>query len=107
MDVRLDENEDEREFNIRIILTKDIDGKDKVAIPVETHSIMLNDKQQKAKTISKSKFKSFICLNDAHLGVSDSRGCPLCNKMHELFDEANTTCAKNKMVKKRLKTKKE
>lgn len=96
LNTRLGENETEREFSVRIILTKDIDGRDKVAIPIETHSIMLNDKQQKAKTISKSKFKSFICLNDPHLtNNGDSHDdCPLCKKMKELFDEAQTTSTK-------------
>lgn len=96
LNTRLGENETEREFNVRIILTKDIDGRDKVAIPIETHSIMLNDKQQKAKTISKSKFKSFICLNDPHLTQNGNNhdGCPLCQKKSELFAEAESTSTK-------------
>lgn len=97
LNTRLSDGEDEREFNVRIILTEDIDGRFKVAIPIETHSIMLNDKQQKAKTISKSKFKSFICLNDPHIHNADDDnhcGCPLCDKKKELFVEAEATSTK-------------
>lgn len=94
LDTRLKKGEETREIQIRIVLTKDIDGKDKVAIPVEVHSIMLNDKQQHAKTISTGKFKSFICLNDPHIENQDERGCPLCNHMREIFTEAENTLVK-------------
>ena len=89
LDTRLNDGEDRREIQVRIVLTKDIDDRYKVAIPVEVHSIMLNEKQQRAKTISNGKFKSFICLKDPHLDKHDERGCPLCNRMTEIFAEAN------------------
>jgi len=94
LNTRLEKGEESRELQIRIVLTKDIDDRYKVAIPVEVHSIMLNDKQQRAKTISTGKFKSFVCLNDPHLGQHDDRGCPLCNHMKEMFTEAENTLTK-------------
>lgn len=94
LNTRLSDKEDSKTITIRLVLTEDIDGKSKVAIPVEVHSIKLNDKQQRAKTIASGKFKSFICLNDPHLDYHDERGCPLCNKMKSIFDEAAATTQK-------------
>lgn len=88
LNTRLEKDETTRSFDIRIILTQDIDGKYKVAIPVETHSIKLNQKQQTAGIITKGGFKSFICLNDSHL-TNNEDGCPFCKKKAELFAEAN------------------
>ncbi len=92
LNTRLGDNETSRTFNIRVILTPDNDGKYKVAIPTEVHNIVLNTKQQKAKLISNSKFKSFICLNDSHLmndGGNAIVKCPFCEKKDEIIAEAN------------------
>lgn len=94
LNTRLSDKEDSKTITIRLVLTEDIDGKSKVAIPVEVHSIKLNEKQQRAKTIANGKFKSFICLNDPHLEYHDDQGCPLCNKMKSIFDEAAATTQK-------------
>lgn len=90
LNTRLNDNETTRDIRIRIILTRDIDGKDKVGIPIQVHSIKLNAKQKLARIISNSDYKSFICLNDEHLDKNEhDKGCPLCNKKSELFAEAN------------------
>lgn len=103
LNTKLDSGEFSKEIRIRIVLTPDIDGKNKVAIPIKIHNLMLNSKQQQAKLITKnSKFKSFICLNDKHLSNKDERGCPLCNKMKELFNEANTIGETDKNLRKAL-----
>lgn len=83
LNTRLGKDEKEREIRIRIILTPNQNGELKVAIPVTIHSMKVD------KQISKSGYKSFICLNDSNIKTSDSKGCPLCNKVSELFDEAN------------------
>lgn len=88
LNTRLSGKESKRTTNVRIVLTKDNDGKYKVAIPVEVHSLKLNENQNKEFKISKNGYKSFICLNDPHLDV-DSDGCPLCKKVNDLFEDAN------------------
>lgn len=89
LNTRLGPNEAERKMKIRIILTKDtVDGKDKVAIPVKIHSVKLSTDQ---KSLAKSGFKSFICLNDDHMNEHEEAGCPLCNKSKELFALGNNT----------------
>lgn len=89
LNTRLNNGETTREIKIRILLTKDNDGRNKMAIPVLFHNMKLTDKQQQSKVISKtSKFKSFVCLNDTHIQNED--GCPLCKKMSEIFKEANS-----------------
>ena len=42
LNTRLADNEQKRTLNIRIILTEDIDGKKKFAIPVNVHSLKLS-----------------------------------------------------------------
>ena len=64
LNTRLEKNEKSRKTKIRIILTKDIDGRYKMAIPVEVHSLKLSESQNRMKKVSESGFKSFICLND-------------------------------------------
>lgn len=80
---RLKDNEDSREMRIRILPLSPTDGNAFLAI--HTHSLKVN------KEISKSGFKSFICLNDENIDNSnhDERGCPLCKKSKELFAEAD------------------
>lgn len=91
LNVRLADNENSRSFKIRLILTPDIDGVKKVAIPVEVHSVMLTPKQVKAGRIATGKFKSFICLKDKHITTETGGKCPFCEKKGELFNEANET----------------
>ena len=89
LNTRLEKGEKSRKTKIRIILTKDIDGKYKAAIPVEVHSLKLNENQNRMKKVSESGFKSFICLNDPHVSEDGNNGCPLCDKKYALFKEAN------------------
>lgn len=90
LNTRLGKNESKREINVRIIFTRDIDGKDKVTIPVLVHNLKLNEDQNKEFKVSKNSFKSFICLDDPHVHSESAPGkCPLCAKMDELFKEAN------------------
>lgn len=89
LNTRLEKGEKSRKTKIRIILTEDIDGKNKVAIPVEIHSLKLNENQNRMKKVSESGFKSFICLNDKHVTDEGGQGCPLCDKKYALFKEAN------------------
>lgn len=90
LNTRLDKNESKREISVRVIFTKDIDGKDKVTIPVLVHNLKLSEDQNKEFKVSKNSFKSFICLDDPHIKSESNPGkCPLCAKMDELFSEAN------------------
>lgn len=89
LNTRLADNEQKRTLNIRIILTEDIDGKKKFAIPVNVHSLKLSLNQNKQNKVGKSGYKSFICLNDKHIATNSDKGCPLCNKKNEIFAEAN------------------
>lgn len=50
---------------------------------LKTHSLKVD------KQISKSGFKSFICLEDKHLTKHDERGCPLCQEAKKYFDKSN------------------
>lgn len=90
LNTRLADNEQKRTINIRIVLTEDIDGKKKFAIPVNIHSLKLSLNQNRQNKVAKGGYKSFICLNDHH--VKDDlgqNGCPLCQKKFQIFEEAN------------------
>jgi len=90
LSTRLADNEQKRTVNIRIVLTEDIDGKKKFAIPVNIHSLKLSLNQNRQNKVAKGGYKSFICLNDNH--VKDDlgqNGCPLCQKKLKIFEEAN------------------
>jgi len=90
LNTRLADNEQKRTVNIRIVLTEDIDGKKKFAIPVNIHSLKLSLNQNRQNKVAKGGYKSFICLNDSH--VKDDlgqNGCPLCQKKYKIFEEAN------------------
>lgn len=89
LNTRLAKGEKSRTTRIRVILTKDNDGRYKAAIPVEVHSLKLSENQNRMKKVSESGFKSFICTNDSHVDDGSGRMCPLCRKMKELFSEAN------------------
>lgn len=90
LNTRLADGEQKRTVNIRIVLTEDIDGKKKFAIPVNIHSLKLSLNQNRQNKVAKGGYKSFICLNDHH--VKDDlgqNGCPLCQKKFKIFEEAN------------------
>lgn len=81
LNTRLTENETEKKIRIRILPISATNGD--IFLPMYFHSLMVS------KEISKSGFKTYICLNDNHIAEHDGRGCPLCNHSKELFDEAN------------------
>lgn len=90
LNTRLGENEKERKIKIRIVLTEDIDGKKKFAIPVNIHSLKLTLNQNRQNMVAKGGYKSFICLNDQHVKEQFGKeGCPLCAKKNQIFAEAN------------------
>lgn len=82
LDTRLKIGEESRETRIRVLLTKDSDGKEKFAIPVRYHNLKVD------KEVNVNGFKDFICLNDPHF-PEEERKCPICKKIDELFNEAN------------------
>lgn len=82
LDTRLKNGEESRETRIRVLLTKDSDGKEKFAIPVRYHNLKVD------KEVNANGFKDFICLNDPHF-PEEERKCPICKKIDELFNEAN------------------
>ena len=53
LNTRLEKNEKSRKTKIRIILTKDNDGKYKMAIPVEVHSLKLSEQQNRMQKTTK------------------------------------------------------
>jgi hypothetical protein len=90
LNTRLADDEQKRTIYIRIVLTEDIDGKKKFAIPVNIHSLKLSLNQNRQNKVARGGYKSFICLNDRHISKDFGKdGCPLCQKKNEIFDEAN------------------
>lgn len=90
LNTRLKKGETRRKLKVRIVLTQDIDGRWKMAIPVNIHSLKLTESQNKQKKVSESGYKSFICLNDKHISNDiGHQGCPLCNKKTQIFEQAN------------------
>ena len=76
---RLAKGETKKEMKVRILPVSADDSN--IFFIINTHSLKVD------KEISKSGFKSFICLNDEH--VDGGGDCPLCKKSKELFAEAN------------------
>lgn len=92
LNLRLNPGEVKKQIKIRIL---PVSAEDKRPVLVlHTHSLKVSPE------ISKSGFKSFICLNDEHLRDSHPEGCPLCQKSEELLEEARsiTDPVQNKAV---------
>lgn len=87
LNTRLKENETERRIRVRILPVSATNGD--IFLPIYFHSLMVD------KEISRSGFKTYICLNDLNVQDHDSRGCPLCNHSKELFNEANNMTNKS------------
>lgn len=83
LNTKLAKGETKREMAIRIILTKNSEGKIKFAIPIDVHTMTVD------KEVADSGFKTFVCADDQNYQEHDSRGCPLCKRVDELFEEAN------------------
>lgn len=79
LNLRLNKGEVKREVKVRI-LTASAENFNPFLV-LHTHSLKVSPE------ISKSGFKSFICLNDEHL--KNEKGCPLCEKAAELLEESN------------------
>ena len=88
LDTRLKDGETERTVKIRILPIS-------ATNPGIFH--ILHTHQLKVDTqISKSGFKSYICLNDPNLTEEEKiGGCPLCNKMNELLTKNHAIDAKD------------
>ena len=77
LNVRLKPGETKRTLSVRLLpITPDAQTPFMV---LKTHSLKVD------KFISKSGYKSFICLDDPHLREQQSEKCPLCAKAEELF----------------------
>lgn len=81
LNLRLNKGEVSRKVRVRILPVSSTDRN--IFFIINTHSLKVNNE------ISKSGFKSFICLNDEHLEHRDGVGCPLCNKSRQLIEESN------------------
>lgn len=81
LNTRLENGEVSRKIKIRILPVKP--GSSKIALPVSIHSLKVD------KEMAKSGFKTFLCLDDENLPNHDSRGCPICRKSRDLFNQAN------------------
>lgn len=92
LNTKLKEGELEKEIRVRILPISATNGD--IFLSLNIHSMKVD------KTISKSGFKTYVCLNDEHIEEHDSRGCPFCNKSKEIFNEANAE--ENPAVKKEL-----
>lgn len=79
LNVRLKEGETSMTVTVRI-LPATPDAQTPFTV-VKTHSLKVNTQ------IASSGYKSYVCLNDPHIG--DPKGCPLCNKSKQFFDEGN------------------
>jgi len=79
LNTRLNKGEVSRQIRVRLLPVSAEDGHSYVTL--HSHTLKVNNE------ISKSGFKSFICLNDEH--IKDERGCPLCDKYKEMMEEAN------------------
>lgn len=82
LNVKLDEDENEREVRIRIIPAQP--GSKKISTDIHIHSMKVPTE------VAKSGFKAFTCLNDKHVDESmrDTRGCPFCNEFEAHKAEA-------------------
>lgn len=80
LNTRLNKGEVSRQIRVRLLPVSAEDGHSYVTL--HAHNLKVDNE------ISKSGFKSFICLNDEH--IKDEKGCPLCSKYKEMIEEANS-----------------
>lgn len=81
LDTRLQKGIDNKKVKIRILPVSETDHG--LFVEIKTHSLKVDSK------ISESGFKNFVCLNNPSLPDYDnSKKCPLCTKMFELFKSA-------------------
>lgn len=77
LNLKLDKNQNNKTVRVRLLPISATDNG--VFFEVNTHSCKLST------DIAKSGFKTFVCLNDPHIGSND---CPFCKRAKELFDKA-------------------
>lgn len=83
LDVRLKPGETTRKIKIRVL---NIEPEAQTPFLVlKTHSLKVDP------AISRSGYKSFICLNDPHLTGGETRPCPLCQKAEEYLAKSNSS----------------
>lgn len=80
LNTKLDDGVNEKIVRIRILPVSNTDSN--IFLRLRTHSLKVDHE------VAKNGFKSFICLNDEHVGSTEKYACPLCNKAQELFDKA-------------------
>lgn len=78
LNTKLEKGVNEKNIRIRILPVSNSDSN--IFLRIKTHSLKVDNE------ISKSGFKSFICLNDSH--IENQAQCPICNKSQELFNKA-------------------
>ena len=81
LNLRLKEGETQKKVTVRILPVSADDPN--TFLILHTHSMKVSNE------ISKSGYKSFICLNEEKLPNHDGRGCPLCQKSAELLKQSN------------------
>ncbi len=81
LNLRLNKGETTRKVTVRILPVSSDDPN--TFLILHTHSMKVSNE------ISKSGYKSFICLNEERLVNHDGRGCPLCQKSAELLKQSN------------------
>ena len=81
LNLRLNKGETTRKVTVRILPVSADDPN--TFLILHTHSMKVSNE------ISKSGYKSFICLNEERLESHDGRGCPLCQKSAELVKQSN------------------
>lgn len=82
LNLRLNKGETIRKVTVRILPVSADDPN--TFLILHTHSMKVSNE------ISKSGYKSFICLNEEKLTNHDGRGCPLCQKSNELVKQSNS-----------------
>lgn len=82
LNLRLNPSETSKKVKIRILPVSATDSN--IFTILHTHSMKVST------DISKSGYKSFICLNEDKLNDHDSNGCPLCKKSDKILAECNT-----------------
>lgn len=93
LNVRLKPGESVRKIKIRILPITPTSSTPFLVL--KTHSLKVDN------AISKSGYKSFICLDDPHLDQDSSKPkCPLCAKADELFAESKKET--NEVIRKSL-----
>lgn len=81
LNLRLKDGETQKKVTVRILPVSADDPN--TFLILHTHSMKVS------KEVSKSGYKSFICLNEEKLPNHDGRGCPLCQKSAELLKQSN------------------